>query len=84
MRPERARESIPNISFIKFNLIPFQKCAELGLKRKPFMMLALVANVSTNFFNRRLAHRKCAVAALSIKIRELFIARPQPIIGAFS
>lgn len=82
MRPERVRESIPHISFIKFNFVSFQKRAELVLKRNPFVMLALVANVFANPFHSRLAHRKRAVTALPKKMRELRPACSQPIVGA--
>ena len=37
--------SIPNIPFIKFNLVPFEEGSELILERDLPMMLGLVANV---------------------------------------
>ena len=82
-RPERAQKSVPHISFIEFNFVSFEKSPEFVLKRNLFMMIALMADVISHLFNRGLAHRKGAVAALPIKIVESLIAFAQPIVGTF-
>jgi hypothetical protein len=57
MRPERPRElSIPNVAFVKLDLICLEERTEFLLKGLDPVMLALVANVGLNVSNLRLAH----------------------------
>jgi hypothetical protein len=54
LRPERSRErfSIPNVAFVKLDLIGLEECAELPLKRLDPVMLALIADVGCQKISR--------------------------------
>src|SRR5882724_5853147 len=82
LRPERARALIPDILFIEFDLVSLEKSPKFILKRNLFVVLALVANILTDFPNRGLAHRKCPITALPVEALELRITITQPIVGA--
>lgn len=52
LRPERPRElSIPNVAFVKFDLIGLEERTEFLLKRFDPVMLALIADIGPNVFD---------------------------------
>ena len=60
--------SIPNISFVIINLIPFQKTAKFLLKCFASVMFPLTGDVFSDFRHIGLTDGKCAISALPIKV----------------
>ena len=53
------------------------------MKRLDSMMLALVADVGSNVFDLRLAHRECTESCLPKEARKLRASAPKPVVRAF-
>src|SRR3954454_6697363 len=83
-RPERPRESsAPHVALVKFDFISLEERTELLLKQLDSMMLALVADVGSNVFDLRLAHRECTESRLPKEARKLRASAPKPVVRAF-
>src|ERR1700742_3012260 len=83
-RPERPRESsVPHVALVKFDFISLEERTKLLLKRLDSMMLALVADVGSNVFDLRLAHRECTGSRLPKEARKLRASAPKPVVRAF-
>src|SRR5262245_37842286 len=77
------RLSGPHVAFVKFDFISLEERTELLLKRLDSMMLALVADVGSNVFDLRLAHRECTESRLPKEARKLLAPAPKPVVRAF-
>jgi hypothetical protein len=78
---EKARELIPDIPFLKFDFVAFEKGAEFILKGSFFMVFALFADVLANLFDGGLTDRKGAVTILPMEVGKLPATIAHPIAG---
>jgi len=78
---KQADDSIPHITFIKFDFVFAQQRAKFVLECRLPMMFLLVRNVLFHLFKVGLAHREIRIAALPFKIGVVAAMFFEPAVG---
>ena len=65
------RGSIPNVAFVKRDIMPFQKRPIFVLEGNRFVMRLLLEDVLGNRLKGRFGNRECCVTVLPRKLRQI-------------
>jgi hypothetical protein len=71
--------SVPQVAFIKFELLEPEQRPELILKCSRAMMFVLLSNISDGAGQPSLSNRKCAIACLPVKSSKFSALAFQPL-----